>query len=77
MIGEELIFTVFHFVVEVVLVGTGEGVRWALTRGRYKPRWDQYHSKRAGEQVLLSEPSLYVGAAFWLLVGIAVFVLVR
>ena len=58
----------------VILIWTGEIIRYAFTFGNYKPRWGMsVIMPRAWGWWLLSELSMYLGMAFWL----AVLVLLR
>ena len=62
LLGELLLF-VARSLVEIPLIWLGEIVRWAVTLGRHKPRWDCYGDEDFGAFYLLSEVSLWIGVA--------------
>ena len=56
---------IFHFVIEIFLVSSGEIVRWLASGGRHRPRWDLYTSEQPAKFVVFSEFSLWIGLLSW------------
>jgi hypothetical protein len=57
----ELLISFIHIAIETPFVWLGEIVRWGVTLGRHKPRWDCYTEEYGGAFVLLSEISFWIG----------------
>ncbi len=64
---EAIAETILQAILECVMFYTGEIVLFILTLGFKKPRWDIYADKRPSIWVLLTDFSVLVGLAFWLL----------
>lgn len=63
----------FHLIVEVFFIWTGEIVLFIITFGKHRPRWDLYENDSASRYVIFSELSFWVGVGFWLLVIVLIF----
>ena len=62
----EALFVAGTLLVDVFLLATGESLRWALTLGGHQPRWELCTGQRPPGFALHTEPSTWLGAAFWL-----------
>ncbi len=67
-----LLLAFLRIAIEVPLIWLGEIVRWAVTLGRHKPRRDCYTDEYGGVFVLLSEISLWIGAATAAAIGLGI-----
>ena len=68
----ELLLAFIRIAIEVPLIWLGEIVRWAVTLGQHKPRWDCYTDEYGGAFVLLSEISLWIGAVTATAIGLVI-----
>ena len=68
----DLLLMILRFAIEVPLIWLGEIVRWAVTLGKHKPRWDCYSGEPGGAFVLLSEISLWIGLATAAAIGLGI-----
>lgn len=67
---------IFHIVIEIFLVSSGEIVRWLVSGGRHRPRWDLYTSEQPAKFIVFSEVSFWIGLLSWVAL-IAVFFYLR
>jgi hypothetical protein len=65
-IAEESVRFLFRFIIETIFFYTGEIALYVLTFGRRKPRWDFYADHSAGEFVVFSEISTWIGGLIWI-----------
>ena len=57
----------------VIVIWTGEALRYFFSFGRYKPTWGIHAFMKTGlPSELVSQLSMYLGTAFWLLVVVLV-----
>ena len=66
-VGEWILEFLFHILIEVVCFYTGEIVLYLLTFGRKKPRWDYYTEASPVKFMIMTEISVWMGLAFWIL----------
>ncbi len=59
---------IIEIVCEVFLTYTGEVIRFLVTFGRRKPRWNLYADETFGRLAVFTEISMWVGLAFWIAV---------
>lgn len=72
----EALYVAGNLFVDVFLMLTGEWVRWFLSLGAHRPRWELCTGARPADFRLASEASVYLGAGFWLAVGAAAVALI-
>ena len=69
MIGvaaEGIIQLIFHVIVEIFFVGTGETVLYILTLDKRKPVWKREHKGGATKLAILIDASFIIGFIFWI-----------
>jgi hypothetical protein len=66
-----------EFVIEVLVMWTGECVLSVITLGRWQPRLNLYSNEPVTKGLILAELSFWVGGVFWILVGLVVYLAVR
>ena len=69
MIGiaiEGFIQLLFHAVIEIFFIGTGEIILYILTLGKRKPVWKRDNSRSSGKLGLFIDISFIIGFVFWL-----------
>ena len=71
----EALYVAGTLIVDVFLILTGEWIRWMVSLGAHEPRWALCTGQRPADFALRSEPSAYIGAAFWAAVIGAAFAL--
>ena len=71
-IVEVILEFLFHLIIEVICFCTGEIVLYILTLGRKKPRWDYYADASPSKFIILTELSVLLGMAFWILLIVIV-----
>jgi len=69
-IAEGIVKLIFQFILETICFYTGEIILFILSFGRKKPRWDYYSDTSLSKWIILTEISLWIGAAFWVLIAI-------
>ena len=75
---EGILKFIFHLFIEVVCFYTGEIILFILTIGRKKPRWDYYSEASVTKFVIMTEISVWIGMAFWvLIIGFVARVLIK
>ena len=58
---------IFHILLKIICFYTGEIILFIITFGYKKPRWDFYSDVSVSKWVILTEISIWIGAAFWLI----------
>jgi hypothetical protein len=69
MIGtllEGVIYLIFHILIEVLLIGSGEIILFCMTLGKRKPVWTREYQGSAAKVGILIDLSFIVGFLFWL-----------
>ena len=69
-IAEGIVKLIFQFILETICFYTGEIILFILSFGRKKPRWDYYSDAPLSKWIIITEISLWIGAAFWVLIAI-------
>lgn len=66
-VAEGILEFIFHLFIEIVCFYTGEFILFFLTIGQKKPRKDYYSDASATKFVIMTEISVWIGMAFWIL----------
>jgi hypothetical protein len=64
---EGILEFLFHVFIEIICFYTGEIILYLLTLGKKKPRWDYYTGASPTKFVIMTEISVWIGFAFWIL----------
>ena len=71
----DIIVTIlFEFIVNYLLLGTGEIIYFLFTLGGHRPNWELFKAKNRD---FITLPSFWVGGAFWIAVIVLIAVLLR
>jgi len=70
---EEVAKFILWLIFDLLFAWTGEIVRFVLTLGRHKPRWDLYTKETPARFAIFSEISLWIGMAFWVVAAALLF----
>ena len=76
MIGlavEGVIQLVFHVIVEIFFIGTGEIILYITTLGKRKPVWKRESNGRSTRLAILIDFSFIIGFIFWLALAWLIF----
>ncbi len=57
---------VLRFAAETVFFYTGEVVRYAISLGAHRPRWDFYDRESPARCVIFPEVSVWIAGAVWI-----------
>ena len=72
-IAGTIIEFLLELIVDIVFIWTGEIVLFVVTFGRRKPSWNLHSREDAGRFVFLKGLNVWIGFAFWLLVGYLIY----
>ena len=69
MIGvaaEGIIQFIFHVIIEIFFIGTGETIFFIITLGKRKPVWKKENKGWVAKLAILIDFSFIIGILFWL-----------
>ncbi len=69
MIGailEGIIYLIFHVIIEIFIIGTGEIVLYCITLGKRKPIFRRDYRGSSAKLGILIDLSFIIGFIFWL-----------
>ncbi len=76
MIGvaaEGIIQLIYHVVIEILFIGSGEILLYLLSLGKRKPVWKRDHQGGSARLALLIDLSFILGFVFWITLAWLVF----